>query len=368
VTSIAPRTIDEVVEAVARVDRLRVRGGGSKTALSAPRPDAPTIDLRGLSGIVEYEPGEYTFTALAGTPLREVEALLAGHGQALPFDPPLVEAGATLGGTVAAGLSGSGRYRYGGVRDFILGVRFVDGLGRLVRGGGKVVKNAAGFDLPKLMAGSLGRLGVLVETTFKVFPRPEARATLRRGTRSIEEAVSLVRRLTRSTWDLEAIDIAIDAEAPVTLDIRLAGLAGALPERIVHLREFVGGGDEPIGAGDAEPWSAARSFTWVPAGSSLVKVPVTPGRITELDAAIAGGCGARRYAGGGQLAWLAWREPLDRLDARLQTLGLPGLVVWAEGPMDVPLIGATTEGSFSTRVKRAIDPHNRFGPWTRLDG
>ena len=104
--------------------------------------------------------------------------MLAEHGQYLPFDPPLAAAGATLGGTVAAGLSGPGRYRYGGVRDFVLGVRFVDGMGNLVRGGGKVVKNAAGFDFPKLMVGSLGRLGVLAELSFKVFPQPPAFATL----------------------------------------------------------------------------------------------------------------------------------------------------------------------------------------------
>ena len=128
------------------------------------------LDLSRLSGVLEYEPGEFTFTALAGTPLASVDSLLAEHGQYLPFDPPLAERGATLGGTVAAGLSGPGRYRYGGVRDFILGVRFVDGAGALVRGGGKVVKNAAGFDLPKLMVGSLGQLGVLVELTLQSLP------------------------------------------------------------------------------------------------------------------------------------------------------------------------------------------------------
>ena len=114
---------------------------------------------------------EFTFTALAGTPVREIAAALAERGQYLPFDPMLREAGATLGGTVAAGLSGPGRFRYGGLRDFILGVRFVDGEGRLLRLGGKVVKNAAGFDLPKFFVGSLGRFGVLAEMTFKVFPK-----------------------------------------------------------------------------------------------------------------------------------------------------------------------------------------------------
>jgi glycolate oxidase FAD binding subunit len=365
VTTVAPRTIDEVVQAVAQHDRLHVRSGGSKTALSQPRSDTPTLDVSGLAGIVDYDPGEYTFTALAGTPVRDVDARLAGHGQALPFAPPLVDAGATLGGTVAAGLSGSGRYRYGGVRDFILGVRFVDGRGRLVRGGGRVVKNAAGFDLPKLLVGSLGRLGVLVEMTFKVFPRPEARATLRRSEGDVAAAVAVVRQLTRSTWDLEAIDITADAGAPATVDVRLAGLAGALPDRVARLRDTLGDSDVLTGAAETEAWVAAREFAWVPAGTSLVKVPVTPRLIGDLEAAIAGTPTVRRYAGGGQLAWLAWAAPLEQLDVLLRTAGLAGLVVRADEPVELPLIGATGGGAFATRVKQAVDPSNRFGPWGR---
>ena len=109
--------------------------------------------MTGLNGVLEYEPSEFTFTALAGTPVRDIAAILAERGQYLPFDPMLVGAGSTLGGTVASGLSGPGRFRFGGLRDFILGVRFVDGGGRLLRLGGKVVKNSAGFDVPKFFVG-----------------------------------------------------------------------------------------------------------------------------------------------------------------------------------------------------------------------
>src|SRR4029079_10168517 len=118
-------------------------------------------------------PSEFTFTALAGTPIKEIVHALGERGQYLPFDPMLVDSGATLGGTIASGLSGPGRFRFGGVRDFILGVQFVDGMGRLLRMGGKVVKNSAGFDVPKFLTGSLGRFGLITEATFKVFPRPE---------------------------------------------------------------------------------------------------------------------------------------------------------------------------------------------------
>src|SRR5690606_9356314 len=157
---------------------VAVVGGGSKAGLVAGDAEV-RIDLSALRRLVEYDPGEFTFTAAAATPLREVREMLAAHGQYLPFDPPLADAGATLGGTVAAGRRGPGRLRYGGVRDFLIGIRFVDGRGALVQGGGKVVKNAAGFDLPKLMVGSLGRLGILTELTFKVFPAPPATASLR---------------------------------------------------------------------------------------------------------------------------------------------------------------------------------------------
>ncbi len=173
--TVQPVTVAEVQEAVRSFERIALRGGGTKPGLAAAVDGVTVLDMRGLSGIVEYEPDEFVFTALAGTPVAEVAALLAEHGQYLPFDPPFVDAGATLGGATAAGLSGPRRYRYGGVRDFVIGVRFVDGRGDVVRGGGKVVKNAAGFDLPKLMAGSLGRLGALVEpyaSSSLRWPRP----------------------------------------------------------------------------------------------------------------------------------------------------------------------------------------------------
>jgi len=159
-------------------ERVLPRGGGSKPALSTPPEGVAVLDVSGLRGITEHDPDELTVTALAGTPVAAVRDALAAHGQHLPFDPPLVAAGATLGGVVAAGTSGPGRFRHGGVRDFVIGARFLDGDGELVGGGGRVVKNAAGFDLPRLLVGSMGRLGVLVEVAFKVFPAPPAWGTL----------------------------------------------------------------------------------------------------------------------------------------------------------------------------------------------
>ncbi len=134
--TLAPATPAALAEAVRAHPRVLAVGGRTKTRLSQVPDDVTLLSTRALRGIVEYEPDEFTFTALAGSPVREIAQALAEKGQYLPFDPMWAEAGATLGGTVAAGVCGPGRFRSGGVRDFILGMRFVDGQGRLLRMGG----------------------------------------------------------------------------------------------------------------------------------------------------------------------------------------------------------------------------------------
>ena len=172
-----PATPAELAEAVKSAPRVIAVGAGTKPRLARLADNAVRISTAKLRGIVEYEPSEFTFTALAGTPVREVAAVLAERGQYLPFDPLFAAAGATLGGTVASGVSGPGRFRFGGLRDFILGVRFVDGGGRLMRLGGKVVKNAAGFDL---LGGrdynSLDRTETALSLNALVFLNPRSRA------------------------------------------------------------------------------------------------------------------------------------------------------------------------------------------------
>src|SRR4051812_20285592 len=220
---LAPGSVKELVDAVRSTPHLLAIGAGTKPRLSAV--DAVKLSTARLRGISEYDPSEFTFTAAAGTPVREIAAALAERGQYLPFDPMLVDAGATLGGTVAAGLSGPGRYRFGGLRDFILGVRFVDGAGRLLRMGGKVVKNAAGFDLPKFFVGSLGRFGVLAELTFKVFPRPATTRTLKLAAKDVGAMGDIFSATGNSRWELDAVE-ASPSESCVYA--RLAGPAVAL--------------------------------------------------------------------------------------------------------------------------------------------
>jgi glycolate oxidase FAD binding subunit len=315
------------------------------------------MDLSLLSGVTAYIPEEFTFTALAGTPLAQVVQLLAEHNQALPFDPPFAERGATLGGTVAAGLSGPGRYQYGGVRDFLLGARYVDGEGRLIYAGGKVVKNAAGFDLPKLMVGSLGRLGVLVELSFKVFPRPEQTATLRLECPGLAEAVQALTKLSVSPLDLQAVEI-VPSEAGAALWARLGGLTTAMPARLEALQAFLGGGERLPESQAGAFWREMGEFAWVPEGWALVKVPVTPKRILPLEARLQRLGGLRRYGGGGQAAWIALPGELEGLQAALLAEGLSGLVL--SGPVGQPRLGVKTGGVFAERVKKALDPVGRF--------
>ncbi len=354
---LTPQSNEDVQQMVRSHAHVRIRGGGTKTALSRSTDDATLLATGQLAGILEYEPGEFTFTARAGTPLTEITRALDAHGQYLPFDPPLVARGATLGGTIAAGLSGSGRQRYGGVRDFLIGVRFVDGQGQLVRGGGKVVKNAAGFDLPKLMIGSVGRLGVIVEASFKVFPRPPQYGTLRCTHATLAAALEQVARLNRSTFDIEALDIAVEDGRPVSY-VRQGGLAATLPARQATLRTWLGGGEVLTGEEDAVHWQRASEFAWAPSASALVKIPVTLAAISPLDEYLAAAGASRRYCAAGNLAWVAWPHDLAELDGQLTQRGLSGLAVLGEA--EWPFLGARTGASVAARIKAVLDPHNRL--------
>ncbi len=174
----ADSLIESIRAATASGKALRIRGGGSKDFYGEPT-QGELLDTRGLTGVTSYEPSELVVTVRAGTPLAELEALLASKNQCLPFEPPHFGPGATVGGMVAAGLSGPARASVGSVRDYVLGVTMVNGRGELLTFGGQVMKNVAGYDVSRLVAGSLGTLGLIVETSLKVLPRAPAEATLK---------------------------------------------------------------------------------------------------------------------------------------------------------------------------------------------
>lgn len=349
-----PTSIPELQAMVRAQPQVCVRGGGTKPALSSPHTAEALIDLTSIAGMLEYEPGEFVFTALAGTRVAEVQAQLAAHGQYLPFDPLFVEQGATLGGTVASGANGPGRYRYGGVRDFLLGVKFVNSHGEIVRAGGKVVKNSAGFDIPKLMVGSLGQYGVLIELSFKVFPKPEAHTTLRLKCDTLDATLNVIDRLYSSPLEIDSFDLEMAATGP-NVWLRLAGLRSALPARIDRVRTLIGGGD--VIDDDEAVWRAVREVTWRPTDWSLIKAPITPKRIPAFEQALSMNS-IRRYSGGGQVAWIATPDQPARLDQVLCDQGLSGLVLI--GQVDQPRLGVRVGDSFARRVKGALDPNQRF--------
>jgi len=352
----------DVQDAIGQNDAIRVRGSGTKSPVD---DRAVTLDISSLRGVVEYSADECVLTALAGTPLLDIEGILAAHGQYLPFDPPFAAAGATIGGTAAAGVSGSLRYRYGGVRDFVIGARIVDGEGRSIRSGGKVVKNAAGFLLHHAMVGSAGRFGVLTELTLKVFPSPEARGTVVSECGTLREALSRARALEAQRLDLEALDVN-DAG---TLWVRVAGRAAALQARIDNVMATAGGramtGDE-----DTRIWKDASEFAWAGSGKSIVKVPLSGSVVDSLVSALTTGADRRadsssnvleaphvRITCGGRCAWIATSD-VTSIDAQLASAGHRGVVI--RGPAAGERIGRTDSNVFEERVRRVLDPCGRF--------
>lgn len=167
-----------VRQAAALKKPLRVSGGASKDFYGGPL-SGDVLDTRAYAGIVSYDPTELVVTACCGTPLAELEKVLAGQGQMLAFEPPHFGEAATVGGAIASGLSGPRRASAGSVRDFVLGAKLMDGRGDVLNFGGQVMKNVAGYDVSRLLAGSLGTLGLILEVSLKVLPRPAAEITLR---------------------------------------------------------------------------------------------------------------------------------------------------------------------------------------------
>ena len=358
--ALAPQTLKELCGIVRGNALLLPRGGVTKPTLSKGYGEFTAIDMAQFSGIQEYVPEEFTITVKAGTPIREVAQELAGHGQFLPFDPPFSEDGATIGGTVGAGLSGPGRQRYGGLRDFILEVHIIDGFGEFVRGGGKVVKNSAGFDLPKLMVGSMGRLGILTEVTFKVFPKPETYATLKVSYGSFSEAHGALLKLSTQPFDLAALDLDCDG----TLYIRIGGMEDSLSNRLSRLEEFLHcEGEKLRHTSDADYWRDVSHYRWAKGASHFIKLPLTVKRIPELESFLNQTRAQRRYSAGGNVAWIAWKntDSLDQLVTKLKELRLSGLVL--QGPVNYPIIGCLPGGVFLQRVKDALDPNRKFLPF-----
>jgi len=234
----------QVRAAAASGQPLCIRGGGTKDWYGGA-PAGAILDTRAHAGIVDYEPTELVITARCGTPLVEIEAALAERNQVLAFEPPHFGPHATLGGVIASGLCGPRRATSGAARDFVLGATLLDGRGDVLAFGGRVMKNVAGYDVSRMLAGSLGTLGVLLDISVKVLPRPFAETTLRFALNEIEA----LRRL--NAWGGQPLPISASAWVDGVLALRLSGAEAAVNAAVRDL------GGEAMPAADAF-WRAVR--------------------------------------------------------------------------------------------------------------
>jgi glycolate oxidase FAD binding subunit len=280
--------LDDIVDNLSRLIReaakqkrpLCIRGGGTKDFYGGP-VHGYKLNTGDFRGIVAYEPTELVITARAGTPLAEIEAVLRDKGQMLAFEPPHFGEATTLGGCVAAGLSGPRRPHAGAVRDFVLGVRVLDGKGDDLKFGGQVMKNVAGYDVSRLMAGSLGTLGVLLEVSLKVLPLPAFESTLLLKRREAE-AITLM-----NEWAARPLPISATAYRDGDLGVRLSGARVAVeaaakkiggtpvaPEQAQRFWAGIREQTDPFFSGDGPLWRLSIKSTTPPlalAGTQLIE-------------------------------------------------------------------------------------------------
>jgi glycolate oxidase FAD binding subunit len=327
VSGLAPTSEAELAEAVraaAGAGRpLMIEGGGTRGIGHAV--EGTRLATAGLAGIRLYEPGALTLVVGAGTPLAEVEAALAAEGQALPFEPwdarPLTGANGTptVGGMVATNASGPRRIQAGAARDSLIGVRFVDGTGAVVKNGGRVMKNVTGLDLVKLMAGSHGTLGVLTELAFKVLPRPETSATVVLDGLDEVAAGQAMTTALATPYQVSGAAHLPGADGPRTL-LRVEGFAASVAHRAAALVAALAGfGPARIEEGPGD-WPVVRDAAGFAGRDGVVwRVSLKPTDGPRLGARLAGA--ERVYDWGGGLVWVLAPEDLD---LRAAMADLPG--------------------------------------------
>ena len=296
---------ERIREAAARGAPLRLRGGGSKDFYGGAL-DGEVLPTRGHAGVVSYEPTELVITARCGTRLEELEATLAANGQMLAFEPPRFGADATLGGCVAAGLSGPRRAAAGAVRDFVLGARLLDGRARELSFGGQVMKNVAGYDVSRLLAGSLGTLGLILEVSHKVLPRPAAELTLQLEL-SEDKALEALNR-----WAGRPLPISASAWRSGLLDLRLSGAPSALQ---AAAKQIGGRPVDPAQAGRF--WSGIREHAdaFFAGDAPLWRLSL-PSQVPALGLA-----GEQMIEWNGALRWLRTRADAPAVRAAAQRAG-----------------------------------------------
>ncbi len=356
------RLLEQLATSRAERTPLCIRGGGTKD-FYGEAPRGAVLDTRPLAGVSSYEPTELVVTARAGTALAELEALLATRGQCLPFEPPQFgnaatppeQRGATVGGMVAAGLAGPARAAAGSVRDYVLGATMLNGRGEILSFGGQVMKNVAGYDVSRLLAGSLGTLGVILEVSLKVLPQPSATATLRL---EMTEAAALDRL---NDWGGQPLPLNASAWQAGVLSVRLSGALAAVDAAASRI------GGERLAPETAAPfWESLRhqhhpffaaAERAVAAGGSLWRLSVPQ---TAAPLALEGE-GLIEWAGGqrwlvGHLPAATVREAAGRCGGHATLFRGNDKSCGAFAPLDAPL------GRLHRELKKSFDPLGLFNP------
>ena len=361
--------VEEVVrEAAASGRRLELCGGGTKARLGrALSEEAERVDLSRLTGVVTYEPEELILIARPGTRLREVEELLAGSGQQLAFEPPRWGEAATLGGTLGCGWAGPRRFRAGSVRDFVLGVELVDGRGRRLRAGGRVVKNVTGYDLWRSTVGAFGTLGPVTEVCLKLWPRPAAERTL--VVSGLAPAAAAAGLLDWSRRSEEISGLSVDAEG--RLLARIEGSERGVAQQVERLVPEAPGAAEALDAEDSSRlWAALREAEpYQPApGEALWRIAVPPSKAPAAVSAMAS-FGLRRSGldWGGGLLWAVLPEDAAGASVHAAVQRLHGAAArLATGPEDANPHAFTPLGAGVARLNASLestlDPQGLFNP------
>lgn len=340
--------LEQVRHALATLEPVCIRGGGTKDFYGLPS-SGNRLETRSHTGVVSYEPTELVVSARAGTPLRELQAMLAHQGQCLAFEPPHFGDDATLGGCVAAGLAGPARQAVGGVRDFVLGAKVIDGHGQMLSFGGTVMKNVAGYDVSRLFCGSLGTLGVLLEVSLKVLPVVPATISL---SFEMEEAsaISILNR-----WTAQALPLTASAWHSGRLTVRLGGSQVAI--KAAHSRL----GGEIVGAAQAEQlWYAVREQT-----HDFFQNSVPLWRLSLPSSAPPADLpGIQFIEWGGALRWLKTDEAAGSIRARTQSLGGHATLFRADAAtrqrVGVFTPQEPTNALIQSRIKTQFDPMGIF--------
>jgi len=354
------RLINQVQVAASDRVPLDIRGGGSK-AFYGGEPVGEPLDVAPLAGISSYEPSELVVTVRAGTRLSELEAALAEKGQCLPFEPPRFGASGTVGGMVAAGLAGPARAAVGGVRDYVLGATMINGRAELLSFGGQVIKNVAGYDVSRVLAGSMGIFGVICEVSLKVLPMPPASVTLRLEM----DAGNAIRRL--NEWGGQPLPLNASAWWDGMLVLRLSGAVAAV--QAAHDKS----GGELIAPAAALPfWQGLRDHSdeffvgasrAVDGGAALwrLSVPATAGPL-KLS-------GEQLLEWGGAQRWICTSAPAQTLRDAAAAVGGHAVLFRARDKTAgtfAPLKPALA--AVHQKLKQAFDPERIFNPGRLVPG